>query len=459
MFLRRIISSFALLTAFVAGSIGVRAAENNPVTLRFKIQSSVVEEKYGDNASAIDTLKQLLTDRAPSEVRILGAASPDGPTALNEKLAGERATALVALLRSWNPSLTDEQFKVSVLPEDLEGTITEIGKSGKAWAGEAMKILRQGGDNPENALRSMDGGRVWNYLAASVFPLLRRTEVELVFPQPENGAAAGISSESDISDGSPAPSRIRDSQEGNEKAENKEKTSDSMPGWGWGLIGVLGAAVLLLGGLFAKEKSKNSKAHVRPDLPRYVPPVSPPGPQVKPDVPVRPEIPPEPDVPPKADVPPVIPVDPVVTPKAKELKPEENAKVEKTDKPSKKARTVVPVVPVAVPKEGGDSAFISQVNSIIKEKIGDPSFGVDELAAAIGISRIHLNRRLKNEAGTSPSVLLKNARMSMACELLLAGKLSVGDIAAKCGFSSPAYFSAAFKDFFGQTPVEYVRNH
>ena len=85
-----------------------------------------------------------------------------------------------------------------------------------------------------------------------------------------------------------------------------------------------------------------------------------------------------------------------------------------------------------------------------------PDYGVEDIAEALGLSRIHLNRKLKAEAGTSPSTMLKDFRMKHALALLDEKKLSVAEISAACGFSTPSYFSTAFRDYYGKTPSEYL---
>ena len=80
----------------------------------------------------------------------------------------------------------------------------------------------------------------------------------------------------------------------------------------------------------------------------------------------------------------------------------------------------------------------------------------EEMAATLGLSRIHLNRKLKAEANTSPSTMLKEVRMKHARALLDEGKLSVAEISLACGFSTPSYFSTAFREYYGKTPSEYL---
>lgn len=111
------------------------------------------------------------------------------------------------------------------------------------------------------------------------------------------------------------------------------------------------------------------------------------------------------------------------------------------------------------PKElnnpGIEDDFVTQVKQIIEDNISTQKFGVDEIAEITGMSRIHVNRKLKAAGCPSPSVMLKEARMKKAAQLVTDGVLSFQEIAIKCGFSSASYFTTAFRDYFGVTPSEY----
>ena len=101
-------------------------------------------------------------------------------------------------------------------------------------------------------------------------------------------------------------------------------------------------------------------------------------------------------------------------------------------------------------------AFTKQVMSLIQEHLSDPDFDVSAIADLTGVSRIHVNRKLKLEGTPSPSILIRDMRMSRSQSLLLEGKLSVAQISSVCGFRSPSYFTTAFKEYTGMTPSEYV---
>lgn len=107
---------------------------------------------------------------------------------------------------------------------------------------------------------------------------------------------------------------------------------------------------------------------------------------------------------------------------------------------------------VTVPEAG---SFYEKVYAIARENFTNPEFGVEDIAAALMMSRVHLNRKLKAENNPSPSDVIKSMRMDMAAGMLKEGTLSISDIAAKCGFSSASYFSSAFKEYFGVAPAAF----
>ena len=112
--------------------------------------------------------------------------------------------------------------------------------------------------------------------------------------------------------------------------------------------------------------------------------------------------------------------------------------------------------PVPKPAAPAPSSFYQEVLRLIERNYIHPEYGVEEMAATLGLSRIHLNRKLKAEANTSPSTMLKEVRMKHARALLDEGKLSVAEISLACGFSTPSYFSTAFREYYGKTPSEYL---
>ncbi|MCG8327650.1 MAG: AraC family transcriptional regulator [Chitinophagales bacterium] len=61
-------------------------------------------------------------------------------------------------------------------------------------------------------------------------------------------------------------------------------------------------------------------------------------------------------------------------------------------------------------------------------------------------------RDFKNQFGESPGKWLLKRRLQQASQLLEYTELSITDIAFRCGFESPSYFSQAFSKHFKQSP-------
>jgi AraC-like DNA-binding protein len=103
-----------------------------------------------------------------------------------------------------------------------------------------------------------------------------------------------------------------------------------------------------------------------------------------------------------------------------------------------------------------DDHFLSRTIETIKEHISDPSFGVEELSREIGMSRVHLNRRLKETISVSPGTFIKSIRLKQAAYLLVNNKVNISEVAFKVGFSTHSYFSSTFKEYFGLSPKDFV---
>lgn len=116
-----------------------------------------------------------------------------------------------------------------------------------------------------------------------------------------------------------------------------------------------------------------------------------------------------------------------------------------------------PAAPVAADTSVGvaGSAFHDKVLGIIASNYTNPDFGVESITEMLGISRVHLNRKLKEENAPSPSVMIKKMRMDKAVVMLKEGNTNISEIARQCGFSSATYFSNAFKEYFNIAPTQY----
>lgn len=106
--------------------------------------------------------------------------------------------------------------------------------------------------------------------------------------------------------------------------------------------------------------------------------------------------------------------------------------------------------------ENADDKLFARINESIKKHIDDSEYSVMQLSEDVGISRIHLNRKMKERYGMSPSVFLRSFRLKQAASLLINNKVNVSEVAYRVGFSSHSYFTVSFHDYFGMSPKEFV---
>lgn len=106
-----------------------------------------------------------------------------------------------------------------------------------------------------------------------------------------------------------------------------------------------------------------------------------------------------------------------------------------------------------------DNELATKVIAIIRKNIENSDFSVEELSREIGMSRVHLNRRLKETMNISPSNLIRSIRLKQAAYLLINNKVNISEVAYKVGFSTHSYFSNSFHDYFGMTPKEFTAQY
>ena len=105
-----------------------------------------------------------------------------------------------------------------------------------------------------------------------------------------------------------------------------------------------------------------------------------------------------------------------------------------------------------------DDALMQRVMAVINENIGDSDLSVDMIAQKVGISRVHLHRKMKELTNQTPHSFIRNIRLQQAAKLLKDGKQSITDVMYACGFSNSASFSTMFKNLYGCSPREYMMN-
>lgn len=103
--------------------------------------------------------------------------------------------------------------------------------------------------------------------------------------------------------------------------------------------------------------------------------------------------------------------------------------------------------------------LVARVMETIKNNIDNSEFSVETLCQEVGISRVHLNRRLKELVGTSPSALIRSIRLRQAAFLLINNQVGIAEVAFKVGYSSLSHFSNSFHEYYNMSPKEFVAKY
>ena len=105
-----------------------------------------------------------------------------------------------------------------------------------------------------------------------------------------------------------------------------------------------------------------------------------------------------------------------------------------------------------------DEKLITKALALVEENIANPDFSVEKLSRELGISRVHLYKKLTALTGKTPIEFIRIMRLKRAAQLLGKSQLSVSEIAYEVGFNDPRYFSRYFKVEFGVLPSQYEKS-
>jgi AraC-like DNA-binding protein/mannose-6-phosphate isomerase-like protein (cupin superfamily) len=99
--------------------------------------------------------------------------------------------------------------------------------------------------------------------------------------------------------------------------------------------------------------------------------------------------------------------------------------------------------------------LLAQTLRLIHRSVSDASFGVERMAAAMDIHRSTLSRLFRATIGIPPAEYLARLRVQNALSLLKSTVLPVAEIARRCGFDDPDYFSRMIRRRTGMSPREF----
>ena len=106
-----------------------------------------------------------------------------------------------------------------------------------------------------------------------------------------------------------------------------------------------------------------------------------------------------------------------------------------------------------------DDRLLERVMAVINKNLGNSDLSVDRIADEVGISRVHLHRKMKELTGQTPHDFIRNIRLKQAAHLLANQNMNVTEVMYACGFNNAASFSTIFKKFYGLSPRDFMKEH
>jgi AraC-like DNA-binding protein len=105
---------------------------------------------------------------------------------------------------------------------------------------------------------------------------------------------------------------------------------------------------------------------------------------------------------------------------------------------------------------GTDNMLINEAIKFINIEF-EQDITIEKLSKLSELSKSHFTKLFTEEMKVSPMVYLKTIRLQNAKKMLRAKELSITQVARQCGFNSVSYFTKLFKEYFNETPKEFMQ--
>jgi len=96
---------------------------------------------------------------------------------------------------------------------------------------------------------------------------------------------------------------------------------------------------------------------------------------------------------------------------------------------------------------------------MINQNVAKGQVRIEPVCEALGISRSQLHRIFTRYGFTTVGAYTKNVQFRFAMKLLRVSRLSVSEIAYRCGFASSTNFAAFIRKRTGLAPIKHRGKH
>lgn len=108
-----------------------------------------------------------------------------------------------------------------------------------------------------------------------------------------------------------------------------------------------------------------------------------------------------------------------------------------------------------------NDTYFEEAQAYILRRLGDPSLSVADVAETLSLSQRHLGRIFAAHE-TTVGQEIQEQRLQAAFAMLTTeddSRMTAGEVALRCGFTSPSHFSRVFRARYGMTPTEARRTY
>ncbi|HLO81406.1 MAG TPA: nickel-binding protein [Chitinophagaceae bacterium] len=103
--------------------------------------------------------------------------------------------------------------------------------------------------------------------------------------------------------------------------------------------------------------------------------------------------------------------------------------------------------------------FLRSLMEYFEKEWNNPALTVEKLSVGLGVSKSQANRKLRSLTSKSPNQFIQEIRLQKSLTAIKLNHKTISEIAYDSGFTSPTYFSRAFKKRFGMSPKEFAIDH
>lgn len=113
------------------------------------------------------------------------------------------------------------------------------------------------------------------------------------------------------------------------------------------------------------------------------------------------------------------------------------------------------IKPLDEQAESSEDSYVVKLRQIVNKHLSDSSFGVNQLADLMHVSKSTLHRKLSAKSKFTPSEFIRHCRLEKARQLSLSGDVrTLSELANSVGFNQAAYFSRLYQKTFNTLPID-----